>query len=473
VAGIVSYGAYVPFNRLKRSAIGETLGIKGGKGERAVASYDEDAVTMAVEASRACLKATDAAAVGALYFATTAPPYVEKLNASTIHAATALPSSVRSLDLACSVRAGIGALLTAHDAAVAASATNAIALAALSDIRIGAPEGSAEQSGGDAAVAYAFGTKNVIAEVEATYSESLEYLATWRTPDQKFAKSWEERFPLTQAYVPLLSNAAKAIAVRAKIGPNDIAFAVVDAPNPRASAMVAGGLKLDPSRMVADMSDTVGWTGAAHAGLMLADALDRAKPGDRILVLSVSDGVDAILLRVTDAIASFKRSHTVAQLIASKRNDLSYARYLKWRGLLDTEPPRRPDPQRPAGPPSLRDEHWKFGFVGSRCTECGTHQLPPQIVCVHCRAVGKMEEVPFVDRIARVRTFTVDRLAFTPQPPMVVAILDFDGGGRFQSELTDCEPEKVAIGQELEMTFRRLFTADGIHNYFWKARPAR
>jgi uncharacterized OB-fold protein len=232
-------------------------------------------------------------------------------------------------------------------------------------------------------------------------------------------------------------------------------------------------MKLDGSKLVDAMSDTVGWTGAAHAGLMLAAALDRAKPGDRILVLSVSDGVDALLLRTSDALAARRAKSSVQDLIASKRDDLAYASYLKWRGLLETEPPRRPDPQRPAGPPSFRSEDWKFAFMGSRCTECGTFQLPPQIVCVHCRAVGKMERVPFADRKARVRTFTVDRLAFTPQPPMVVAILDFEGGGRFQCELTDCEPEKVAIGQEVEMTFRRLFTADGIHNYFWKARPAR
>jgi hypothetical protein len=29
------------------------------------------------------------------------------------------------------------------------------------------------------------------------------------------------------------------------------------------------------------------------------------------------------------------------------------------------------------------------------------------------------------------------------------------------------------MGTRVEMTFRRLFTADGIHNYFWKARPIR
>jgi 3-hydroxy-3-methylglutaryl CoA synthase/uncharacterized OB-fold protein len=470
MAGIVSYGAYVPFNRLKRSVIGETLGTRGGKGERAVASYDEDATTMAVEATRACLVNVEASSVGALYFATTAPPYVEKLNASTIHAATNMPPAVRALDLACSVRAGMGSLLAAHDFAAAA---NRVAVAAVADVRVGAPEGQAEQAHGDAAAAFAFGAGNVIAEAEAAYSESLEYLATWRTSEQRFAKSWEERFALTQAYVPLLSSAAKAIATYAKINPVDLAAIVIDAPNPRASATLAAAMKLDPKKVVGDLSDSVGWTGAAHAGLLLADALDRAKPGDRILVLSVSDGVDALLLRATDAIASFKRPRTVASLVASKRDDLSYARYLKWRGLLETEPPRRPDPQRPAAPPSFRSEGWKFGFMGTRCTACGTYQLPPQIVCVHCRAVDKMERVPFADRKARIRTFTVDRLAFTPQPPMVVAILDFEGGGRFQCELTDCEPEKVAIGQEVEMTFRRLFTADGIHNYFWKARPVR
>jgi len=470
MAGIIAYGAYVPFNRLQRAEVGRTLGIPSGKGERAVASYDEDSVTMAVEAARSCLRGVEKAEVRSLYFATTSPPYVEKLNASAIHAATDLPATVLALDLACSVRAGMGALLAAHDSA---GAGRGASLATMADVRIGAPEGQAEQSGGDAAAAFVFGSGRVIADVEATYSETLEYLASWRTPGQRFAKSWEDRFSLTQAYVPLLSSAAKAIVAQAKITPADLAAVVLDAPNPRAAAAVAGALKLDSSKLVGDVSATVGWSGTAHAGLMLAAALDRAKPGDRILVVSVSDGVDALLLRATDAIAGYARASTVESLIAAKRDDLTYARYLKWRGLLETEPPRRPDPQRPAAPPSLRSEDWKFGFKGSRCAACGTYQLPPQIVCVHCRAANQMERVPFADRKAKIRTFTVDRLAFSLQPPMVVAIVDFDGGGRFQSELTDCEPEKVAIGQEVEMTFRRLFTADGIHNYFWKARPRR
>ena len=84
-----------------------------------------------------------------------------------------------------------------------------------------------------------------------------------------------------------------------------------------------------------------------------------------------------------------------------------------------------------------------------------------------------MKEIPFGNARGKVATYTLDRLAFTLQPPMVMAMVDFEGGGRVELEITDCDPDQIEIGTELEMTFRRLFTADGVHNYFWKARPIR
>src|SRR5919198_4245384 len=89
MVGIVSYGSYVPYRRLKRSAIGQVLGIPTGKGERAVASFDEDSVSMAVEASRDAISAAKDPVVQALFFATTSPPYGEKLNAAIVGAAAA------------------------------------------------------------------------------------------------------------------------------------------------------------------------------------------------------------------------------------------------------------------------------------------------------------------------------------------------------------------------------------------------
>jgi len=88
-------------------------------------------------------------------------------------------------------------------------------------------------------------------------------------------------------------------------------------------------------------------------------------------------------------------------------------------------------------------------------------------------ALDDMEPIAMADGNGTVVTSTVDRLAYSPSPPIVFAIVDFDGGGRYPVELTDTEAGEVRAGTRVEMTFRRLFSADGIHDYFWKARPAR
>ena len=468
MAGIISYGAYIPFNRLQRATIAAALESRPGQGERSVASFDEDVITMAVEAARGARLGREDVPIQSLYLATTEPPYQEKLNSAIMHAALDLPAAIRALDVTCSVGAGLGTLFTAAEGVAAGNR-----LVAMSDVRMGAPEGAVEQSGGDGAVAFLVGTDNVIAEIETMYSETLTHQGMWRLPGEKFAKIWEERFTLSQVYVPLLISGGQKVLEKAGLKMDDISAVVLDTPNPRAAGNVAKALGIDPAKFVDGMQATVGHCGAAHAGLLIASALDQAKAGDRILVLSVSDGVDAVILKATDAISSYKGAQTVASLIDSKRNDLAYTRYLKWRGILQAEKPRRPDPARPAAPPVFRGRHWKFSFVGSECTECGARHLPPQQVCVSCGAVKKMKGLPFSGRRGNVATYTLDRLAYTLNPPMVMAMIDFDGGGRVELEITDCEPETVDIGMELEMTFRRFWTADGVHNYFWKARPVR
>src|ERR1700683_1975515 len=116
MAGIVSYGSYVPYRRLKRSAIAAVLGTPAGKGERAIASFDEDSVSMAVEAARDALKAAPAGDVQAVIFANTTPPYAEKLSAAVIGAAAQLPAEIRASDMTGSVRAGMSAILQCADA---------------------------------------------------------------------------------------------------------------------------------------------------------------------------------------------------------------------------------------------------------------------------------------------------------------------------------------------------------------------
>jgi uncharacterized OB-fold protein len=222
------------------------------------------------------------------------------------------------------------------------------------------------------------------------------------------------------------------------------------------------------------VSEAVGNPGAAQPGLLLAEALDTAKAGDLILLVTLADGADALLFRVTAELERVRDWSPLAETVTQATREVPYPTFLTWRGMLDREPPRRPDPEPPSPPASARHVAWTFGFVAGACASCGTRHLPALQTCMSCGHVGDMEPVRLADTAGTVVTYTVDRLTFSLSPPVVAVVIDFDGGGRFQCELTDAGPDEVTIGDRVEMTFRRFFRADnGIANYFWKARPVQ
>jgi 3-hydroxy-3-methylglutaryl CoA synthase/uncharacterized OB-fold protein len=468
MSGIVAYGAYVPYFRLDRKSIADGLGVPAGKGTRAVASYDEDTTSMGVEAARLALRAGGGVAPAAIYFATAAPAYLDKTNATAIHAALGLDATAAAFDMGAAVRSGAGALRAALDAPRPT-------LAVLSDIRTGLPASGDERDGGDAAVAFlcapADAGRPAVAEPLGHASASAEFLERWRLPGEQASRQWEERFG-EYALAPLAEAALTEALKQAGITAAAVDHLIVTGPHGRAARRAAASVGARKEALADDLAAVIGHTGAAHTGLLLADALDRAAPDQIVVVASVSDGADVTVWRTTTALPSGRPPTPVARAIAGGGR-VSYPTFLTWRGFLDREPPRRPDPQKPAAPPSFRAGSWKFGFTGSRCQACGARHLPPQRVCLKCRAVDRMAEIRMADVPATIATFTVDRLAYSLSPPVVAAVIDFEGGGRFQCELTDVDPASVKIGDRVEMTFRRLITADGVHNYFWKARPLR
>jgi hydroxymethylglutaryl-CoA synthase len=453
--GILRYGSYVPRARLSRSDIAAALGSPSVSGSRSVAAHDEDTTSLGVEAARHLVTGDEPPS--ALYFATTLPAYSDKTNATAIHAALGLPSECFAVDMVGAVRSGVGALRAA-----AASG----GLAVLSDIRLGLPGGADERSGGDGAATFLFGDgEESIADVIAVAASTAEFLDRWRVPGEVHSHVWEERFG-QQMYGPLVADAVGRALSMAGVQKPD--FVVVSSAHARAARTAASMFARES--LVTGLDDVIGYCGAAHAGLLLADALDRAEPGQTVLVIVASDGCDAIVLRTTKALAA-RRQATPLRAQISGGNAVSYSSFLTWRGMLRREPPRRPDPSVPAPPASARRQPWKFGLVGSRCRRCGTAHLPPARVCVNCRATDDMEAERFSERRGRVATYTVDHLAWSMAPPPIVAVVDFDGGGRLVCELTDADPATIGIGTDVEMTFRRVYTADSVHNYFWKARP--
>jgi len=468
--GIVGIAGYVPYRRIQRSDITKFFGTGGGKGTRSVASHDEDTTTMGVEAARRALRGAPAAAPGAVWFATATPAYLDKTNAATIHAALRQPSEVAAFDFGGALRSGPGALRAALDAT--GSGTT---LVVVSDLRDGLPTSGDESAGGDGAAAILVGDDGpgtpVIAEFLGGASVTDEFLDRWRTAGDRRSKTWEERFGETR-YVPLGTEAWQSGLKAAGVTAEEVDRVVVTGMHGRAAKALGRKLGVRDGVLADDLSTTVGQTGTAHAGLVLASLLERSSPGDVVAVVSLADGADVLVFRATDAIAAWTPADPVAEQVAGTA-DLPYGKFLAWRGMVTTEPPRRPEPQRVSSSAAWRNEDWKFGFVGSEDRTSGAVHLPPSRISMVGGAVDDMVPVDRADAEATIATYTIDRLAYSPSPPIVFAVLDFDGGGRFPVELTDVDPDTVDIGDRVRMTFRKLFTADGIHDYFWKATPVR
>ena len=462
--GILSWAAYLPYRRLDRSEIAAFVGQGGGKGIRTVASYDEDSTTMAVEAARLARRGTEVVPAQVL-FGTTTPAYADKTNATGIHAALQLPSTAGAFDVGLSPRSAVGALLLAL-------AGDRPSLVVSADVRTGLAGSTEEAMQGDAAAAFVVGSDAdgpIVAELIGSASVTDEYIERWRTPGELRTKVWDERFSEI-AGVPLAVAAWNAALASAGITANDVALAAVAAPVQRVARGTGG--KLDGVQVIDDRSSTVGIAGAAQPGMLLVGLLEEAQPGQVVALVSVADGADVLLFRATEAIASHRPARAVATQLAAG-GPLSYGKFLAWKGVLPIEPPRRAEPQRVSATAAARNVDWKFAFVGSKERDTGVVHVPPSRVSRDGIHTDEMEPVALADKQGTIATFTVDRLAYSPSPPIVFAVVDFDGGGRLPVELTDVDESEVAIGMRVEMTFRRLFTADGIANYFWKGRLVR
>jgi uncharacterized OB-fold protein len=244
----------------------------------------------------------------------------------------------------------------------------------------------------------------------------------------------------------------------------------VVAPSQRVARSVGG--KLDGVHVIDDLSQTVGNAAAAQPGLLLASLLEQAEAGQVVALVVLADGADVLLFRTTDALGSYRPARPLAAQLGAGAA-LPYGKFLAWKGMLPVEPPRRPEPQRVSATAAARSEDWKFGFVGSKERDTGVVHMPPARVSRGGEHTDEMDPAPLADVTGTIVTFTIDRMVYSPSPPVVFAVVDFDGGGRLPVELTDADADEIEIGQRIEMTFRRLYASDGIVNYFWKGRLVR
>ena len=466
--GITSLDAYIPAYRMRREEIAKVWGTRSLGGERAVAKYDEDSLTMAVAATIGCMERCRHEPDG-LFFASTTSPYKEKQSASLLAAAADLSREIRTADFSDSLRGATIALHAAADAVKSGGAENILVAAA--DCRMGEGKSPFEQLLGEGAAAIAIGKENVVASIEGTYSLSSELLDTWRLEGDPFSRAWEERFVVSEGYLKTMEQVLSNVMGKYGLEGRDFSRVVYYAPDSRSHALLARKLGFDMAGQVQDpLFNAIGNTGTAALPIMVVAALERANPGDLILVANYGDGGDALILKATDNIKGFREDAGIQKSLARKI-PVSYERYLTWRNLVPLH-----ELSRPASPPPSITCMWResrsvLAFYGNKCKHCGCPQYPPQRVCVSCQTRDQLEAYRFSDKKGRIFAFTIDYLTANRESPAVVGIVDFEGGGRVMCEVTECEPSQISVGMPVEMCFRKIGLRGGIHNYFWKARP--
>ena len=451
------------------------MGGRALSGEKAVANYDEDALTMGVEASFECLENygyawgahPDATKFKALFFASSSSPYREKQSASVISSVLEIHSSALVTDLHGSLRGGLTAIELGTQI-LGDGDRKAKVLVVTAEKRTAEPGSGEDQAFGDGAAALLLAKEDVLASVESHFTVGANFPHFWRREDDPYVRGGDTRFVENWGFLPLMSEAIEGLLKKASLKNGEINKLVVYAPETRLVKQLARRLGFKTETQLANtFFDTVGDTGTAQVFISLVDALCQAQPGDLFIVAGYADGAEAILLKVTEDIRKTKECRAVGAHLKRARPLTSYSKYLHFRDMIGESSYEAFS--------SLallwREEKQNLKLYGVKCRKCRAIHFPRRRVCDKCGAKDEMEDFK-LSRRGRIYTYTNDYVYLNPDPPETLAVVDLDKGGRFFGQMTDVNPQDVRIGMEVKLSFRKLHDGQGLSNYFWKARPS-
>ncbi|MCU0577360.1 MAG: zinc ribbon domain-containing protein [Desulfobacterota bacterium] len=481
MVGITAYGGYIPRYRVSRMLIVQNMAwyfpviMAVAGGEKAMANWDEDAVSMAVAAAYDCMAGKDRKKVDGMYLASTTLPFADRLNAGIVASALNLQEQgVVAADFSACLKAGTTAAMAAVEAVKAGEKESVLVVA--SDQRRTKMATMFEMFYGDGAAALLFGNKDVIAEFKGSYSISCDFVDHYKGFGKEFDYGWEERWVRDEGYGKIIPEAIKGFFKKTGMSMGDIAKVVYPCYFTGTHKSIAKELGIDGAKLQDNLHGNCGDTGTAHPLVMFAAALEDAQPGDRILLAGFGQGCDVLCFEATDRIKKFKPAKGIKGHLASKVDFTNYLKFTKFRDLITADLGIRGE----ANPNTSLTALWRkrkmiMGFVGYRCTKCGTPQYPPMPMCVNpqCQEAGHFEDYEFAVKPGKVEMFTGDLLSPSVDPPAVYGVVSFEGGGRALVDFTDCDMNQVKVGIPIRMTFRRRSRDQmrGFTGYFWKAVP--
>ncbi len=345
MVGIVGWGAYVPRYRIKVEEIaavwGEEAGrIRNGLGieEKAVPGTDEDSATMAVEAARIALVRAGIAGneLGACYVGSESHPYAVKPTATVVSQAIDAGHNLMAADFEFACKAGTAAMQCCMGLVKSKMINYGLAIG--SDTAQGRPGDALEYSAAAGAAAYIIGEKksDVVAEIEETVSFTSDTPDFWRRQHAEFPQHGG-RFTGTPAYFRHVMSATRMLFEKTSTLARDYDYFVFHQPNGKFPREAAKQLGIEEKKLeLGLLTPKIGNTYSAASPIGLANVLDHAKAGERILVTSFGSGAgsDSFAIKVTDKIEKARKNGKKLSEFFVNLEYLSYGKYVKHRRKL-------------------------------------------------------------------------------------------------------------------------------------------
>ncbi|MDQ1371564.1 MAG: Hydroxymethylglutaryl-CoA synthase [Candidatus Thermoplasmatota archaeon] len=334
--GISGYSAYVPRLRIKKEDYAKAWGSfqAAGVAEKSVMGFDEDVLTAAAKVSRKALESVPLPPgnVTRFAFASTTAPYLEKLLSGTVLVNVGMPNGAFASDHTTSTRAGTEAFISAFEHVKATQ--GGVAVVAAADAPRASMWDPLEHPMGAGAAGFVLSSDNLIAEVEGYSSYVMEHFGErFRPTGGDLLQDLSVKKFFATAFMTCTTKACGALVKKLGAKPEEYAHVVIQQPDAKTPGSVAGKMLFNDAQMASGLVSTnLGDLGAASTPVGLAAALDSAKVGDRIMVVSYGSGAgsDAISLKVVSdrkPVPGFKEQ-------LEKKEYIDYIQYVKLKGAL-------------------------------------------------------------------------------------------------------------------------------------------
>jgi len=340
MVGIVGYGGYVPRYRIKTEEIAAVWNEDGKRiadgllvKEKSVPGIDEDSTTMAVEAAKNALQVADIAPnkLEALYVGSESHSYAVKSSAAIVAEAVGATPNGMCADLEFAGKAGTAGMQICMGLVKSGMIEYGMAIGA--DVAQGRPNDALEYTAAAGGAAFVIGNKDTIADLNGTCTFTTDTPDFWRREGEEFPKH-AGRFTGKPAYFKHTTGALNRLFEKMGTKAGDYDYFVPHQPNGKFPLKLARDFgipveKVLPSLLVTEIGNT--YSGASPLGLV--SVLDKAKAGDRILMVSYGSGSgsDAFDITVTKNIESARKRAVPIRKYIDKKEYVTYGVYAKFK----------------------------------------------------------------------------------------------------------------------------------------------